>query len=486
MPATDYCAGLDNGVSGLRVGLAKEHFGPGLDPEIHTAVMSAAENLRQQGAEVVELDLPVAGHSEYCIGAYYLIAMGEASANLTRYDGVKYGYRADGDADLQEMYRQTRSTGFGAEVKRRIMLGTYALSAGYYDAYYLKAQKVRTLIKNDFERAFETVEVLLAPVAPTVAFPIGENMDDPLQMYLNDVYTVSVNLAGIPGNFDSVHRQQRGFCRSVCSSWQRRSRNSSCCAPGELWNRRPTGAFNERFNRLKEYMRNLNRILILLLASCPAFAINENAGTTGFNFLKIPVGARASALGGAFVAVSGDLESTTWNPAGLLGLNDRAGTVSITRYLVDTEAGFASAAFPGDGHVWALSLNYFNYGDMRRTDAQGQDLGSFGASDLAVYLTRAQPMWRDWLTLGVNLKAVFSRIDDFSSDAYMADVGLLAPAPIPGMTVGAALSNVGTVRSAFAGGSKDSLPVNFSVGNHPQTGARPRSGDHSSRSQCAQ
>ena len=199
MPAMDYCAGLDNGVSGLRVGLAKEHFGPGLDPEIHTAVMSAAENLRQQGAEVVELDLPVAGHPEYCIGAYYLIAMGEASANLTRYDGVKYGYRADGVADLQEMYRQTRSTGFGAEVKRRIMLGTYALSAGYYDAYYLKAQKVRTLIKNDFERAFETVEVLLAPVAPTVAFPIGENVDDPLQMYLNDVYTVSVNLAGIPG-----------------------------------------------------------------------------------------------------------------------------------------------------------------------------------------------------------------------------------------------------------------------------------------------
>ncbi len=199
MPATDYCAELDKGISGLKVGLAKEHFGPGLDPEIRTAVMNAAENLRQQGAEVVELELPVAGHPEYCIGAYYLIAMGEASANLTRYDGVKYGYRAEGTADLQEMYRHTRSTGFGAEVKRRIMLGTYALSAGYYDAYYLKAQKVRTLIKNDFERAFETVEALLTPVAPTVAFPIGENVDDPLQMYLNDVYTVSVNLAGIPG-----------------------------------------------------------------------------------------------------------------------------------------------------------------------------------------------------------------------------------------------------------------------------------------------
>ena len=199
MPVTDYCAGLDDGVAGLKVGLAREHFGPGLDPEIHAAVMSAAENLRQQGAEVVELDLPVAGHPEYCIGAYYLIAMGEASANLTRYDGVRYGYRAEEATDLQEMYRQTRSKGFGTEVKRRIMLGTYALSAGYYDAYYLKAQKVRTLIRNDFQRAFETVEVLMAPVAPTVAFPIGENVDDPLQMYLNDVYTVSVNLAGIPG-----------------------------------------------------------------------------------------------------------------------------------------------------------------------------------------------------------------------------------------------------------------------------------------------
>jgi aspartyl-tRNA(Asn)/glutamyl-tRNA(Gln) amidotransferase subunit A len=198
-PVPDYCSGLEDGVAGLKVGLAKEHFGPGLDPEIHSAVMSAAENLRQQGAELVELSLPVAGDAEYCIGTYYLIAMGEASANLTRYDGVKYGYRAERAADLHEMYRRTRSEGFGPEVKRRIMLGTYALSAGYYDAYYLKAQKVRTLIRNDFERAFETVEILLTPVAPTVAFPIGEKVDDPLQMYLNDVYTVSVNLAGIPG-----------------------------------------------------------------------------------------------------------------------------------------------------------------------------------------------------------------------------------------------------------------------------------------------
>ena len=199
IPVVDYCQGLEDGVVGLKVGLAREHFGPGLDPEIHSATMAAAENLRQQGAEIVELDLPIAGNSEYCIGTYYLIAMGEASANLTRYDGVKYGHRADDSGSLEKMYLQTRSEGFGAEVKRRIMLGTYALSAGYYNAYYLKAQKVRTLIKNDFERAFETVEVLLAPVAPTVAFPLGQNVDDPLQMYLNDIYTVSVNLAGIPG-----------------------------------------------------------------------------------------------------------------------------------------------------------------------------------------------------------------------------------------------------------------------------------------------
>jgi len=141
----------------------------------------------------------VGGHPDYCLGAYYLIAMGEASANLSRYDGVKYGYRAEGVRDLQELYERTRSQGFGTEVKRRIMLGTYALSAGYYDAYYLKAQKVRTLIRQDFERAFSQCDALLLPVAPTTAFRIGENIEDPLQMYLNDIYTVSVNLAGLPG-----------------------------------------------------------------------------------------------------------------------------------------------------------------------------------------------------------------------------------------------------------------------------------------------
>ncbi len=195
----DYKAALGGEVKGLKAGLAREHFGAGLDPEIHRAVMRSAERLQAAGAELVDVSLPVAAHPEYCIGAYYLIAMGEASANLTRYDGIRYGYRAGGARSLQEVYCQTRSSGFGAEVKRRIMLGTYALSAGYYDAYYLKAQKVRTLIKEDFERVFSQCDVLLAPVAPTVAFRLGENIDDPLQMYLNDIYTVSVNLAGIPG-----------------------------------------------------------------------------------------------------------------------------------------------------------------------------------------------------------------------------------------------------------------------------------------------
>ncbi len=198
-PVPDYTSSFSGGVKGLKVGMAQEHFGSGLDREIHQASLAAAEVLQEAGAERIEISLPVAGHPEYCIGAYYLIAMGEASANLARYDGIRYGYRAGGAQDLRELYRKTRSQGFGTEVKRRIMLGTYALSAGYYDAYYLKAQKVRTLIRQDFERAFEECDVLLAPVAPTTAFRLGENLEDPLQMYLNDIYTASVNLAGIPG-----------------------------------------------------------------------------------------------------------------------------------------------------------------------------------------------------------------------------------------------------------------------------------------------
>ena len=199
VPVPDYLAGLKDGIKGLKVGLAQEHFPTGLDAEVATAAQSAAATLADAGAELVDVQLPVAGHPEYCIGTYYLIAMGEASANLTRYDGVKYGHRAEGDLNLQEMYLRTRSEGFGEEVKRRIMLGTYALSAGYYDAYYRKAQQVRTLIRQDFEKAFTTCDILLSPIAPTTAFRLGEQTDDPLQMYLNDIYTASVNLAGIPG-----------------------------------------------------------------------------------------------------------------------------------------------------------------------------------------------------------------------------------------------------------------------------------------------
>ena len=197
----DYFEKLNAGVEGLRIGIAPEYFGPGLDPEIRTAVETAAGHLETAGATLVsDISLPVAADPDYCIGAYYIVAMGEASANLARYDGVRYAFRAeDGVSDLQQMYRLTRSEGFGEEVKRRIMLGTYVLSAGYYDAYYLKAQKVRTLIRQDFERAYERCDFLLSPVAPTTAFKLNEQVNDPLQMYLNDVYTVSVNLAGLPG-----------------------------------------------------------------------------------------------------------------------------------------------------------------------------------------------------------------------------------------------------------------------------------------------
>ena len=198
-PVPDYRAKLNEGVEGLRVGLAGEFFADGLDPEIRAAIDSAAEQLRGAGAELVDVSLPVAGHPDYCVACYYVIAMAEASANLSRYDGVKFGHRTTNADDLQQMYHRTRSEGFGAETKRRIMLGTYVLSAGYYDAYYRKAQQVRTLIRQDFETVFEQCDLLLSPVSPTTAFRLGEQVDDPLTMYLNDIYTVSVNLAGIPG-----------------------------------------------------------------------------------------------------------------------------------------------------------------------------------------------------------------------------------------------------------------------------------------------
>ena len=189
----DYSATLRDGVAGMRLGLPKEYFIDGLDPEVQQAVEKAIAVYKDLGAEIVEVSLP---HTQYAVACYYLIATAEASSNLARYDGVRFGLRRDEGEGLVEMYRQSRAAGFGDEVKRRIMLGTYALSSGYYDAYYLKAQKVRTLIRQDFLEAFGKVDAILTPVAPTPAFRIGEKTADPLQMYLSDIFTIPVNLAG--------------------------------------------------------------------------------------------------------------------------------------------------------------------------------------------------------------------------------------------------------------------------------------------------
>jgi aspartyl-tRNA(Asn)/glutamyl-tRNA(Gln) amidotransferase subunit A len=192
----DYVAELDKPVRGLKLGVAKEYFGDGLDDEVRHAVETAIDKLKSLGCEIVPVSLP---HTPYAIPTYYLVATAEASSNLARYDGVRYGHRAQGVKTLSEMYRRSRDEGFGVEVKRRIMLGTYALSAGYYDAYYLKAQKVRTLLTRDFEQAFEKVDAIVTPTSPTAAFRLGEKSNDPLAMYLADIYTVTADLAGIPG-----------------------------------------------------------------------------------------------------------------------------------------------------------------------------------------------------------------------------------------------------------------------------------------------
>ena len=196
VPVPDYVAELDRPVQGLRLGVAKEYFGEGLDPEVRAAVEDAIQKLASLGCEVVPVSL---AHTEYAIPTYYLVATAEASANLARFDGVRYGHRAASVRSLSEMYRRSRDEGFGPEVKRRIMLGTYALSAGYYDAYYLKAQRVRTLLTQDFEQAFQKVDAIITPTSPTPAFKLGEKTDDPLAMYLADIYTVTADLVGIPG-----------------------------------------------------------------------------------------------------------------------------------------------------------------------------------------------------------------------------------------------------------------------------------------------
>jgi len=194
-PVPDYPASLENGIKGMRIGIPREYFEEGLDPEVERAVRDGIEALRQNGAEVVEVTLP---HTDYGVAAYYVIAPAEASSNLARYDGVRFGHRTDEPDSLLEMFQLSRAEGFGAEVKRRIMIGTYALSSGYYDAYYRKALQVRTLIVNDFRAAFEKCDILASPVAPTPAFRIGEKIADPLSMYLSDVLTISSNLAGVP------------------------------------------------------------------------------------------------------------------------------------------------------------------------------------------------------------------------------------------------------------------------------------------------
>ncbi len=195
VPVPDFRANLRTDLQGLRVGVAREYSVEGMEAGVDAAVKRAISKLQSLGAEVVEVSLP---HTEYALATYYITAPAEASANLSRFDGVKYGLRIE-EGTLQDMYRETRGQGFGPEVKRRIMLGTYALSSGYYDAYYVKAQKVRTLIKQDFENAFADVDVIVGPTSPTVAFPIGSRTDDPYQMYLADIFTIPANMAGIPG-----------------------------------------------------------------------------------------------------------------------------------------------------------------------------------------------------------------------------------------------------------------------------------------------
>ena len=195
-PVPDYAAGLDDDISGLRIGLPKEYFGEGLDPAVAVSIDSAIKEYERLGAVISEISLP---NSPLSVPVYYVVAPAECSSNLARFDGVRFGHRAADPQDLEDLYKRSRAEGFGAEVQRRIMIGTYVLSAGYYDAYYLKAQKIRHLISDDFKRAFEQVDVIMGPTSPTTAFPIGDKMDDPVAMYLNDIYTIATNLAGLPG-----------------------------------------------------------------------------------------------------------------------------------------------------------------------------------------------------------------------------------------------------------------------------------------------
>ncbi len=195
VPLPDFTAALSNDVKGIKIGIPREYFGKGLNADVEKEVQAAIQTLESMGLQTVEVSLP---HTEYAVATYYILACAEASANLSRYDGVKYGYRSQHADNLMDMYTNTREEGFGEEVKRRILLGTFVLSSGYYDAYYLKGQKARTLIKQDFEEAFKQCDLMVSPIAPAPAFQLGEKLDDPLQMYLSDIFTISANLAGIP------------------------------------------------------------------------------------------------------------------------------------------------------------------------------------------------------------------------------------------------------------------------------------------------
>ena len=195
-PVPDYTAALGDSLKGLKIGLPKEYFGEGLDPKVGDVVHAAIDQYKRLGAELIEISLP---NSALAVPAYYVVAPAECSSNLSRFDGVRFGYRCKDPQDLEDLYKRSRGEGFGAEVKRRIMIGTYALSAGYYDAYYLKAQKVRQLISDDFKQAFQQVDVIMGPTSPSVAFRFGERSEDPISMYLSDIYTIAANLAGLPG-----------------------------------------------------------------------------------------------------------------------------------------------------------------------------------------------------------------------------------------------------------------------------------------------
>lgn len=195
-PVPDYSATLSDSLEGLKIGLPREYFGEGLDPAVAASVEAAIDHYKRLGAEVIDISLPNSG---LAVPTYYVVAPAECSSNLSRFDGVRFGYRCQQPKDLEDLYKRSRGEGFGAEVKRRIMIGTYALSAGYYDAYYLKAQKTRHLISDDFKQAFKTVDVIMGPTTPTPAFGLGEKVNDPVMMYLNDIYTIATNLAGLPG-----------------------------------------------------------------------------------------------------------------------------------------------------------------------------------------------------------------------------------------------------------------------------------------------